>query len=225
MEYISIIGYIATALSTILVTIFGSKWFGDIIGYKIKKTNPNQPKLINHNIFNIIEEVRNDIRRVEFFIDKDELINDHTKELMFIDFMNHKLDSTYDHTYRFISQEDDLIHVTKTDLHNRMVVLVNTIIMEYTSNTRNTFLNKGLTLKDADYVLGLFEEWRYDTVKAMKYQIDYLFSSEYHPTNYDILLGLLEIIAFSILLIPKDGIQSFNAFNGKFSEIDYSDKI
>lgn len=221
MEYTTIIGYIITAVTSITVTVLGSKWFGEIIFRKGEPVALLKPKLINHNVFNVIEEVRNDIKRVEFFIDLDHKTNDVTKEKMFIDFMNHKLNSVSKHTLAFMKREDELIGLSKTELHNYTVGLIHNITNEYMAQAKSTFINKGLTVKDAEYIIGLFEEWRYDTIKAMKYQIEYLFSSEYHSTNYDILLSILEIFSFSILLVPKDGIQSFNEFNGKFSEVAY----
>lgn len=221
MEYTTIIGYVITAVTSITVTVLGSKWFGEIIFRKAERVALIKPKLINHNVFNVIEEVRNDIKRVEFFIDLDHKTNDVTKEKMFIDFMNHKLDSVSKNTLSFMKKEEELVKLSKTELHNTTIGLIHTITNEYMAQAKSTFINKGLTVQDAEYIIDLFEEWRYDTIKAMKYQIEYLFSSEYHSTNYDILLNILEIFSFSILLVPKDGIQSFNEFNGKFSSIKY----
>jgi len=222
-----VITTIITAIVTIIIGIIGSKWFNEYMAQKLGGKTPDNSvkvKFINHNIFTTIEEVRQDIKRANFFIDKDEKIHDITKETMFVDFMNNKLNAIGDQTKTFIEKEDNLVKLSKTELANSVMVLVNNIISEYTIKTKEDFINNGVKVADADYIIDLFEEWRYDTVKAMKHRLESLFSSEFHTTNHSIILGLLEVFSFSILLIPKDGILSFNVFNGKFAKLKYKSK-
>lgn len=207
---------IVTSVASIVVALFGSKWFNDRTIKRAVKL-----KLTNHNIFTTIDDVRMDVKMVEFFLDEDINVRDVTKEKMFVCFMNNKLDSIKTETLRFLGNEEDLLNLTKTELSNKMLGLMNNIILDYSAVTKQDFLEKGVKNEDVVYIINLFEEWRFDTVKAMKIRIQSLFSSEFHTTNHSIVLGLLEVFSFSILLIPKDGIQSFKSFNGRFSKVNF----
>ena len=169
-----------------------------------------------HNMFQVIEEVRNQLKHQKFYCDKE---LDSTKTAMFVDFMNFKLDAVRDSFLNLIekaetSKDNDM-------LKNQVFDAIYGSIEIYTKQTEIHFVRKGVPYDDAVYTVELFERWRLDTVGAIGKQISSIFSSNYHKTKFENLLAILEIISIAIALIPKDGVSAFNSMNGKFMQIKY----
>ena len=174
-------------------------------------------KLVKHDIFQVIEIVRKECSIHSFYTDQS---YDETKTKMFREFMDFKLDSIRDHFVLLINESG------KCESPQELKVLIlkslRYITEEYIANTKRHFLSKGIKIKDANYVIDVFESWRLPTIKVVGERINSIFSSNYHNDNYQRLLASLEIISVAIDLIPRDGVASFDEINGKFKKIkDY----
>ena len=214
-----------TSLPSIMIFILVIIYiFKKPISYRIKtfklvkkqKNNESLSKLVNHDIFNVIEQVRYDIKRVIFHthgtIDKN-------KTRIFCDFMNFKLDSVTNNFIDFLSKVDK--QTDKDELKKELLDMLSDTVEEYTEHTRIHFLNKGLSVEDCDYIILLFEKWRYDTIKSLVSRINNIFASDFHSNNFERLLASFEVASMAIELIPKDGVNSFEEINGRFKEIIY----
>ena len=170
-----------------------------------------------HDIFRTIERVRKVCSKTRFYCGKDV---DNTKSQMFADFMDFKLDSIRDNFKSLIEEAPN----AKDNDHLKEMCYdaVGNSIAEYVEQTRVHFIKKGISYKDADYVVDLFERWRLETVTSVQNRINSVYSSKFHKTKYENLLAVLELISMAIDLIPKDGIAAFNSFNGKFKNIKYN---
>lgn len=170
-----------------------------------------------HDIFRTIERVRKICSKTRFYCGKEV---DNTKSQMFADFMDFKLDSIRDNFKLLI---DEAPNAKDNDHLKEMCYdAVGNSIVEYVEKTRVHFIKKGISYKDADYVVDLFERWRLETVTSVQNRINSVYSSKFHKTKYENLLAVLELISMAIDLIPKDGIAAFNSFNGKFKNINYN---
>lgn len=174
-------------------------------------------KLVKHDIFQVIEIVRKECSIHSFYTDRS---YDETKTKMFREFMNYKLDSIRDHFILMINESGKC--ESPQELKVLILKTLRYITEEYIANTKNNFLSKGIKIKDANYVVDIFESWRLPTIKAIGERVNSIFSSNYHKNNYQRLLASLEVISVAIDLIPRDGVASFDEINGKFKKIkDY----
>jgi hypothetical protein len=172
-------------------------------------------KLHHHSLFEVVEQTRSELKFVKFYFDDGNI--DEVKSKMFIDFMNIKLDIIK-------SMFHDLVNKAKTSQdtdHLRSMIFKNIqkSVDSYTRETKALFIEKGISLEDADYVIALFEEWRLDTIKSLQSGINRVLSSEFHYSKVEKMLATFEIISMAVELIPKDGVLAFNQMNGRFKKI------
>lgn len=172
-----------------------------------------------HDIFRTIERVRIITNKHKFY-HRDGI--DTTKSAMFKDFMSFKLDAIKHHFIILIQKSNE----AKDNDHLKGLCFdaVTAVTKEYLNKTKIHFLESGISVKDADYVIDLFERWRLETITSVQYRINSVFSSKFHTSKYENLLAVLELVSMAIDLIPKDGIGAFESFNGKFKNIDYNNK-
>jgi hypothetical protein len=111
--------------------------------------------------------------------------------------------------------------VSRDELKQIIRKVLNTIVDNYCLKGERHLIDKGLTKKDAAYVVELFEKWRNETRASINSRIDAIFASSFHTTNFHRTLAVYELISVSVSLIPKDGIRSFESMNGKFKTIQY----
>lgn len=170
-----------------------------------------------HDIFRTIERVRIVTNKTKFY-HREGL--DVTKSAMFKDFMSFKLDAIKYHFNILIQKASE----AKDNDHLKALCFdaVTEATQEYLHKTKAHFLEKGISVKDADYVIDLFERWRLETITSVQHRINSVFSSKFHTNRYENLLAVLELISMAIDLIPKDGIGAFESFNGKFKNIEYN---
>jgi hypothetical protein len=111
--------------------------------------------------------------------------------------------------------------VSRDELKQMIRKSLNVIVDSYCVKGEHHLIDKGLTKKDATYVVDLFEKWRSETRASINSRIDAIFASSFHTTNFQRTLAVYELISVSVSLIPKDGIRSFESMNGKFKTIQY----
>lgn len=170
-----------------------------------------------HDLFNVIEDVRSVIKFHKFD-------DDSIKTQVFHDFINIMLDEIKQSMKVLIVQIGilDAKHDPKRDeLKQVIMTKLGSIVESYCKEGEAHFLNKGLTRKDAEYVVNLFEEWRSETRRSINDRINAIFASSFHQTNFARVLAVYELISVSVSLIPKDGIRSFEQMNGRLKSIKY----
>lgn len=185
--------------------------------FRKKKGFKNINLLKNHDLFNVIEAVRGEVRLKKFYTSGD---YDRVKTKMFIDFMNFYLTSTRD-SYKEFLVNGNLTVLSSDELKSSIFTLINQSRKDSAIRTIDHFLKKGVTSEDAEYIINLFEQWRHETHHAVETRINGIFSSDFHSNNFEKLLACLEILSMSIDLIPKDGVESFEKMNGRFKDLIY----
>ena len=91
----------------------------------------------------------------------------------------------------------------------------------YVSAVKQEWYEKGVQQKDIDYVIQLFESFRYDVVVSFENRINAIFSNSAYDSNYKLLLAVFEMWAMGIDLLPKDMQTTFEALNGRFKNLKY----
>jgi len=173
--------------------------------------------LKNHDVFNVVEEVRQHLKYYEF---KDE----DTKTRVFQDFMNIMLDEiTYNLEELLAEIEclDTTLNPKRDALKKIIMDKLNIIVKNYCIKAEKHFIRRGFETEEAEYVVALFEEWRGETRESINRRVNAIFASSFHQTNFARTLAVYELISVSVGLIPKDGIRSFETMNGRLKDIKY----
>ena len=92
---------------------------------------------------------------------------------------------------------------------------------DYVKEIKGIWLGKGLSTQDVDYVVALFEKFRFDVIRSFEHRIAAIFGSSFHPNNFERMLAIFDMWAMGIDLLPKDMNTTFEYLNGKFKDIDY----
>jgi hypothetical protein len=80
---------------------------------------------------------------------------------------------------------------------------------------------KGIQSEDIDYIVRLFEKFRYDVVVSFEHRINSIFGNSYNDTNFSLILAVFEMWAMGIDLLPRDMQTTFESLNGKFKNLKY----
>ena len=92
----------------------------------------------------------------------------------------------------------------------------------YIKDIRLHWENKNIKQVDIDYVLRLFDSFRYDVIKSFDHRVTSIFGASYYDNNFSILLAVFDMWAMGIDLLPRDMQTTFESLNGKFKNLNYS---
>ena len=218
----------------VMVLIIISYFYKDTISKKIqqfKTRNEHDIDLSNghftfedlmyHDVFSVIFEVRSAIKHCDF----DEEDGGETKTRIFHDFLNIMLEEIHLSMKQLIvgiAAQHKQGETSRDELKQTIRKALNSIVDNYCLKGERHLIDHGLSKKDAEYVVELFEKWRSETRASINSRIDAIFASSFHTTNFQRTLAVYELISVSVSLIPKDGIRSFESMNGKFKTIQYN---
>jgi hypothetical protein len=184
-----------------------------------KKSKPkrNISELNNHDIFSTMNRVRNEVGNLKFFTHGE---YDKVKTRMCYDFAKHK-------TLKCSAKMMELLSVRDIDTMDRDEL--KKLILEEQGNMHREYIKaikiewdlKGVEPKDVEYVIHLFESFRYDVVVSFEHRINSIFGSTYNENNFELMLAVLEMWAMGIDLLPRDMQTTFESLNGKFKDIKY----
>lgn len=204
-----------------LTFIFKDKIFSYITLPSVKKRkikdNFKIKDLESHDIFNTLYRVKNEVKNSKFYTHG---VFDTTKTKMCNDFANFKVDVCYQGFKDFISDEG-LENVQKDKLKIEITKLQNKLHEKYIEQIKDHWRKRGISLEDAEYIVDLFEKFRYDVLVSFEHRINSIFGTSYHKSNFDLMLAIMEMWAMGIDLLPKDMQTTFESVNGRFKDIDY----
>lgn len=174
-------------------------------------------ELQNHDIFSTMNRVRNEVGNLKFFTHGE---YDKVKTRMCYDFAKHK-------TLKCSARMMDLLRTRNIDSMDRDEL--KKLILEEQDNMHRDYIKaikiewdlKGVEPKDVEYVIHLFESFRYDVVVSFEHRINSIFGSTYNENNFELMLAVLEMWAMGIDLLPRDMHTTFESLNGKFRDIKY----
>lgn len=187
----------------------------DII-LKRKKEEKHINKLKDHDIFSTCSRVKTEVHLMKFYTDGE---YDATKTRMCGDFARHKVEVCSKRIEEFVS--DELLKINPDALKKLIFAFQAAMHEEYVSKIKTDWFSKGIPQEDVDYVIMLFEKFRYDVIMSFENRINAIFGSTYHKDNFDRVLAVLEMWSMGIDLLPKDMLTTFETLNGRFKQIKY----
>jgi hypothetical protein len=191
-----------------------SAWFTSLI--KRKEKVQDIKSLRSHDIFNTLQRVKQEVSHMKFYTHG---VFDANKSRMCSDFAKFKCNVCTDKFLEFL--DNDFSKINSDELKQLMLKEMWGMHAEYIKQIRSFWLEKGIKNQDVDYVIELFEKFRYDVVVSFQNRIDGIFASSYHKNNFDKILACYEMYAMGIDLLAKDMLTTFEALNGRFTNINY----
>lgn len=182
-----------------------------------QKSSRKIADLNNHDVFNTLNRVRSDVANMKFYTHGK---YDKVKSKMCFDFAKHK-------TLVCGSRIKDILNRVDIDNMNKdklkLLVLNEQRLMheDYIRLIIKEWESKGIKTKDIDYIVHLFEKFRYDVVVSFEHRINSIFGNTYNETNFGLMLAVFEMWAMGIDLLPRDMQTTFESLNGKFKNIKY----
>lgn len=187
-----------------------------------KRSSLRRPKkaihLKNHDIFNTLKRTEYEVKSMKFYTDKK---FDRVKTAMCYDFTKYKVK----HCGLLMSE---MIETNGIDSMNKdklkAFIIENQMQMHanYIRDIRRHWSDKNISEEDIDYVLRLFDSFRYDVIKSFDHRITSIFGASYYNTNFEILLAVFDMWAMGIDLLPRDMQTTFESLNGKFKNLKYN---
>ena len=173
--------------------------------------------LENHDIFSTLVRVRNEVANLKFYTHGE---YDKVKTRMCYDFTKHKSIKCSARMLEIIRTRN-IDSMDRDELKRLILDEQNYMHMEYIKAIRIEWDLKGVEPKDIDYVIHLFEKFRYDVIVSFEHRINSIFGSSYNKDNFALMLAVLEMWAMGIDLLPRDMSTTFESLNGKFKDIKY----
>lgn len=211
----------------LLLLILGVIWIlkdtiGDLIKKIFEKKTTTAPTrkiadLKNHDIFNTCERIKHEIKFTKFYTHG---TFDAVKTKMCVDFTTFKANVCLKRFREFL--DNNLESLSYDELKSEILREMGDVHAEYIAATRTLWLSKGITTADVDYIIEIFEKFRYDVVVSFQHRVDSIFASSYHRTRFDKILACYDMFAMGLDLLPRDMQTTFEALNGKFKEIQYT---
>jgi hypothetical protein len=182
-----------------------------------KKSKNTVIQLKSHDIFNTCHRVRKQMDFYKFYTYGS---FDGVKTKMCLDFTHAKIDECTKGFVKIIEREN-IETMTSDELKKYLLNEMALMHGNYIRDIKSKWLNKNIPLDDVNYVIELFEKFRYDVIVSFEYRINAIFGSSFHENNFERVLAVFEMWSIGIDLLPKDMQTTFEALNGKFKEINY----
>lgn len=192
------------------------QWAASLIKLDVRSESIKISSLRDHDIFSTCARVRKQVELMKFYTGGE---YDATKTKMCADFAKHKVKICGKRIYALI--DTDLSTYTPDALKKLILAEQSKMHEEYVALIKSDWLSKGIMQEDVDYVVELFEKFRYDVIVSFEHRINSIFGSTYHKNNFERLLAVFEMWSMGIDLLPKDMLTTFESLNGKFKKIKF----
>ena len=207
------LGIAVGSLSGIVIAFINAK--------KNKKKNVRDcvvSDLKDHDIFNTLKRTQYEVRSMKFYTDKK---YDRVKTAMCYDFTKYKVKHC-GLLMLEVAETTGIDSMNKDKLKTFIIENQMQMHTNYIKEVRQHWANKDINDKDIDYVLRLFDSFRYDVIKSFDHRITSIFGASYYDTNFSILLAVFDMWAMGIDLLPRDMQTTFESLNGKFKNLNYN---
>ena len=187
-----------------------------ISGKKLPKVH-KVSHLINHDVFSALNRATSEVRVMKFYTHGK---YDEVKSRMCYDFTKQKAKYC---TLRMkeILETPNIDKMPVDKLRALITNSQNQMHTNYINAIRNEWFSKGIAEDDVEYIVHLFEKFRYDVVNSFDHRIAANFGSGFNRTNFDIMLEVFSMWAMGIDLLPRDMQITFENLNGRFKNIKY----
>lgn len=200
-------------IGTIIVAVLSANK-ERVIRY-LKRAFESHTSLSSHDLFTIINDKQiNSLKYIKFE-------NSPVKTKMIRDFLHIKLSVIEDRTLEFVKDRKKT-KLRDEDLYKACVDLFLGIVEEHDRLWLEHFTKKGVDEETIEYIVTTFNKWHRDTVESIQARMNSVFRSGFYKTSYQKIVAMLEVFAFSIDLVCKEGVKSFEEMNGKLESVEYN---
>ena len=209
-------------ITIILVVSFKKEYKQGLKGYlhKVKKALWHSPKIKEleyHDVFSTFTRVAGEVYSTRFYTANQ---YDVTKSRMCYDFTVQKSISCKELMIELVNVEG--IDTMQKDKLKKLILSQQTQMHKnYVKEIKSFWLSKGINTRDVEHVIRLFEQFRFPVINSFEHRINAIFSSDFHPNNFEMMLAVFDMWSMGIDLLPKDMITTFETLNGKFKDIEY----
>lgn len=209
-------------ITIILIVSFKKEYKQGLRGYlyKVKKAlwySPKIKELEDHDVFSTFNRVTGEVYSTRFYTANE---YDVTKSRMCYDFTVQKARSCKELMIELVNIEG--VDTMQKDKLKKLILSKQTQMHKnYVKDIKAFWLSKGINKKDVEHVIRLFEQFRFPVINSFEHRINAIFSSGFHPNNFEMLLAVFDMWSMGIDLLPKDMITTFETLNGKFKDIEY----
>ena len=207
------LGIAVGSLSGIVIAFINAK--------KNKKKNAKDcvvSDLKDHDIFNTLKRTQYEVRSMKFYTDKK---FDRVKTAMCYDFTKYKVKHC-GLLMLEVAETTGIDSMNKDKLKTFIIENQMQMHTNYIKEVRKHWASKDINDNDIDYVLRLFDSFRYDVIKSFDHRITSIFGASYYESNFSILLAVFDMWAMGIDLLPRDMQTTFESLNGKFKNLNYN---
>ena len=141
---------------------------------KFKRRDRKVKELINHDLFNTFVRVTLEVKNMKFYTHGK---YDVVKTKMCYDFAKFKSEVCSTRFVDLLELDLDTMNVDK--LKSLMLNEMNGMHVKYVEKITSYWLSKGVSSEDVEYVVELFEKFRYDVVQSFATRIDAIFSASF----------------------------------------------
>jgi hypothetical protein len=203
-------------LLVVFLFVYKTEIASKIFKKPTKQTPGKIEDLRNHNVFSTLKRVKYEVSNMKFYTHKD---YDIVKTRMCEDFTHIKSDVCARVMLEFLDY--GIEDMDRDRLKKTILDLQTTMHENYIDDIRRIWIARKINPNDVDYIIALFEKFRYDVVNSFEHRITGIFASHLYKTNFSLTLAVFEMWAMGIDLLPRDMQTTFENLNGKFKNIDY----
>ncbi|EKT3962776.1 hypothetical protein [Flavobacterium psychrophilum] len=188
--------------------------FKDPITEKIKEYRKAKKveSLVSHDVFLTIDKVVIMVEGLDFLTNGE---FDENKTALLKVLIDKKL-NTVKSMFKLFLLDPKMNSCTGQELKAETINTLTNIVKTYTADALDEMMRKGISREDAKFLINAYENFRREIVDAFLDRVESIASNENYGSNYDKLSAIMEVIAISLYIIPKDAKSALDAVNGRF---------
>ena len=198
-----------------LISYFYKDSISEIIkDFKNIKRKKKIENLSHHDFFNTVSFVKNEIMRIQFITHGE---NDLVKTKLLQHLISLKTKEITERFSEFLKLED-LNNCESQDLKSLVKKTLIEIVTAYTTQAHKDYIRLGISNEDAQFTIDSYENYRKEIVSGFMERVDSISTNNDYYSNYDKMSAILEVVAISLYIIPKDVKNAFDLINGRFKK-------
>ena len=215
-ENLHLINNIYALLSVIVVVTgfliykYGQKAFDFFVEKSVQKPIS---RLQYHDMFTTANSVRGKVKTITFSTHGKP---DPVKTKLIHKLIDLKIDCVTKNFKEFL-KEEMLERCDGNQLKYEISAVLSSLVNEYNDQAKLVFVSEfKISQEDSEYLIDCYERFRQDIVEGFLSRLESITTNEDYTTNYEKISAVLEVIAISLYIIPKDAKNAMDLANGRF---------
>ena len=113
--------------------------------------------------------------------------------------------------------DDNLEKMDSNQLKFKVFELLHSLVDEYNMVSNSYFVNElGISHEDSKFLIDSYEKYRQDIIDGFIDRLESITTNDDYDTNFAKISAVLEVVAISLYVIPKDAKQAMDEVNGRY---------